>query len=169
MSQVTINLPVKPRSYYQILVDGEKAVFSKNKEKKNCVSYIHNTTKKSVNISITSYSYLSSKLWLLMEIFFHIISIFSLLDMHERNKTIYTSNFLATINTESDCEINLQILPPHKEGDVVRVTVPTTNLQVQSNQYIINEQLKKRKKISKILKLLTTIGIGIAIFIFMIK
>ena len=165
MSQVTINLPIKPRVYHQILVDGEKAIFTKNKNKANSFSYTHNTDKKSVNIAITSYSYLSSKLWLIMEIFFHIISIFSLLDMHERNKKIYTSNFCATINCERDCELDLQILPHYKDGEVIRVVTPTTCLQVQSNQYVINNTLKKRKKISKICKTLTTIA-GILLLVF---
>ena len=162
MSKVVINLSSKIPPYTTILVDNQPLKFENADDKTSKITSSFETSKSEVTLKIIRHSTLSTRLWFLYEMFFFFVCIFGIFDMHERLSFTVDCLCNLKINTTQDVNVTFQLLPTLVNGKVVKF-VDDNNITVISNDYIPNEKLKKRKKISKGFK--TAVIVGIAAFI----
>lgn len=153
MSKIIINLPNKIPPYTTILADNKPLKFESASQKSTQITTVINTNNPEIDIKIIKYSTLGTKLWFLYELIFFFISFFGIFEMYERNSLIVDCCCNFKINSTQDSTVNLTLLPVITNAKVVKFD-EENNISIISNDYILNEKLKKRKKISKTIKCL---------------
>lgn len=144
------------------LVDGKSVKGKKNKFG-NTVKCLE-TDKEEVEISIFDFNEMQGKLWFLTSFIFFIISLFGLLDIR-LNKNCRSID--CKLKVKLDKEVNEMSIgynnfedngsAVHFEGDC--------EVEVISNRYYINEELKKRFKIMKWVKIATVLVAIVALIL----
>lgn len=159
-----VNLVVASNKAYDniVLVDGKRFKYKKNKNK-DMVGVIETNNDK-VEIEIFNWYEIKAKLWLIMELFFFVISIFGLFDV-KKDKKGKKISFKAVFNLKEVNDIRLSY-GPLKDGVAPIRIDSNADMQVIENTCVVDEVVVKRYKILKILKLLTFIlVVGIAVLI----
>lgn len=147
-----------------LLIDGEQTRFRKNKFGNIVAS--HQTEKEKVKIEVYRALDVGGVLWFITQLFFFIISIFGLFDIHLKQRYMGLV-YEAKIELKEENNIVLRCNIPRDNSKVFDVE---TNLVIEEieNKFYVDEKAKKTLKIlliSKIVLALAIIGIAIAIII----
>lgn len=159
-----VNLVVSSNKAYDniVLVDGKRFKYKKNKNK-DMVGVIETNNDK-VEIEIFNWFEIKSKLWLIMELFFFVISIFGLFDV-KKDKKGKKVNFKAVFKLKEDNNIRLSYGPLKDNVAPIRID-SNLDMEVIENKFIVDEVVVKRYKLLKLFKFLTFILIvGIAVLL----
>ena len=157
MSKVVINFDKKLPPYTTVYADNKLLTFEKSTDKHDNITTSFQTINNEVTLKIVRHSTLSTKLWFIYEMFFFFISIFGIFDMHERVRFVSDCQCTLKINTSNNVNLDLSIMKPSINGNVVKFANPN-NITVITNDYIPNNTLKIRKRITKVCKILSFLG-----------
>lgn len=138
-----------------INVDGNPVKFRKNQFGHLVCNY--QTEKDKVNVKIYRMLDVGGVLWFLTQIFFFLISIFGIFDIHRRERCLIP-DFEAEFDLKEENKLTLQFNSPQGSGAAIKIITDLTS-RVISNEYYLDV---KAKKILKGL-LLTKIFLALAI------
>ena len=164
----TLNLKIngQPTNIGEVCVqiDGKPVKFKKNEFGNIAAKY--QTDQDSVNIKIYNVLDVGGILWLIAQVFFFVISVFGLLDIHRRTRGWALLCDL-DVNLQDNDQVTLQFNRPAVDGNAVNVqtnAAVTTN----ANQYqalpAVERTMKKLKwaKIGAAIVTIFLVGWGIA-------
>ena len=157
MSKIVINFDKKLPPYTTVYADNKPLTFEKSTDNHNNITTSFQTINNEVTLKIVRHSTLSTRLWFIYEMFFFFICIFGIFDMHERVRFVTDCQCTLKIKTSSNVILDLSIMKPRINGNVVKFGNPN-NISVISNDYILNNTLKSRKRIIKVFKILSFLG-----------
>ena len=147
------------RPYTDVYLDGQRIRPKKYSKCKYGVQY--DTDKDNVELTIKSYSRLHSRFWLIIELFFFVISIFGILD-EKFGKFTYETHCKINLSVNDNTNVNLRINAPLNNRKVVNCESDNKIEEIE-NTYIIDNVAKKRNKILSISKILTVMAVAIGI------
>ena len=107
-------------------------------------------------LEIFSYSEYGGKLWWLYSLLFFIVSCFGIFDVPYGDGT--RIRYKTTLTLSANSEVNIRFNPSIVGKKAVELTT-SANSEEESNEYYEDEQIKKRRKIMKIVKALTWVAI----------
>ena len=149
-----------------VFVDGEFV----NCKKNNFGSYEAEiqTEKDDVEITISRYFELKSKLWWLYALISFIVSIFGILEPPYDKKCISINCLFKVKLNDDNNQITIQFNTLKPNG---KAAILTTNNQFEEikNEYFVDKTVKVRKIILLVIKLLVWIGIAILVGYFISK
>lgn len=146
-------------------LDGKVISCKQNKYKTNLISY--KTEKDYVDIEIKNALEINGPCWWLIQMFFYIISLFGILNP-KLEKFCYLVNYKSRIyltNNENEAVIKFNLFKENARA----VEVATQNSVEESlNEYLLDVEAKRRKKILKISRIFAWILLvaAIAVIIF---
>lgn len=149
-----------------IEIDGKPVNLKRNKSKK--LAYSHSTTQDKAVIRICKYLDVGGVVWFLTQIFFFLISIFGIFDLHSKNRCLCFDYFLE-VDLQENSDVKLYCKPPRENQPAIQVE---TELQTaeSGNVYFVNKKAKRTLKGLRITKILLTIAIIIlAVIIVVMK
>lgn len=133
-----------------IVVDRKRVRVKKNKF--GTYEATHNAENSRVEVCVYKYLEINSPLWLIIGIFFYIISIFGILDpIREKKPIVLESKFIVDLGSETNGKLELSINLANKYG---RAMEYSSNCALQEIKNISreDERAKKRLKILKVVK-----------------
>lgn len=148
-----------------LLVDGKKAKIKKNEFGNNICQV--QTENEKIEVCLYKYHEFSGKFWLFTQTFFFIISLFGIFNTRF-SKKINSLECKFIFDVKDNLDITIQ-LNEYKEGEkAVNITSELPFIE-EENIYLKDEQVQKRLKIFKYVKLALWIflAIGSIIFIFL--
>ena len=170
-----------------VLLDGKYVKPNKHEDG----AYIINTDKNFVNVQIFSVRPLQSKAWFITSPLLFLISLFGLFNLGKKDK-LHSVEFEADFffnQTESaeTVEINLDEQTEKKEENIITEEKQTTltayefkdgetaflmntnaNCQIRTNKFFIDLKLKKRRKFARLINLLLTLAIIVAVVLLIV-
>ena len=157
MKKLIITLPKYPLANY-VLVNGKNINFKMDKSSRLYVAE-YESEEDTVILSTDTFNPYNRRSWWIVGMFFFIITIFGIFDVHEKNNYIY--NYSANIGLgDKDNVVNL--VPKRGKGPVFEVKT-TCSYEETSNNKEINRVVNRRRKLlllSKILFILLCIIVG---------
>ena len=156
MNKMKVLLTKKLRPYTDIYVDGKLMTPKRIKEdKKN--GFIYETDKPTCDIVVKSYSRYQTKLWLILEIFYFIISIFGIFDMRF-DKYCYTTHCKMRVTVGENTKLVMRVIAPRNDGVVARVETDA-KVEVIENEYHIDREAVKKQKLAKKCKIVLIVAV----------
>ena len=141
-------------AHTDIFLDGK---YYKPKKVKNHHPVIeYETEKDSVELTIKRYSHLSSRLWVLQELFFYIISIFGIFDK-KFGKYYYKEYCNIVFKVQNETKATIKFNPPLSVRPVLNCKSDAEINEVE-NVYRVDRELKRKHKILTIVKVLIFLG-----------
>lgn len=158
---VGINSKFKPL----VSIDGKLINLKKNKYGSYESNY--ETEKDAVEISVNRELELKSKLWWLYSLITFIISVFGILEPAYDRKCIMTDcKFNVKLNDTND--VKMRFNPLTSQGKAIELETQNEYSE-EKNEYFVDKQVKKRRKISILFKVLVWIAIIILAIYFINK
>ncbi len=152
------NLP----AHTDIFLDGKYFKPKKVKSQNPVIEY--ETLNSTVELTIKRYSHLNTRLWVLQEIIFFLISIFGIFDMRY-GKFFYKANLKVVFDVSAETTAKIKFNAPLSNRPVINCTSENKVSQLE-NVFEIDNNLKKKHKILKIIKwLIVVVAIVVATLI----
>lgn len=139
----------------QVLANGTPLVFKKN-EFRNITS-VYETAESKVKIEVVRFLDVGGFVWFITQLFFFVISIFGLLDIHAKPVCV-ASNFEIEVDLKQDCNLTLKFGSP-KDGAKVAEIEADCEVNEIANAFVIDEGVKKKFKALKIAKIFLALAI----------
>ena len=160
-----VNLSVVDNKAYDnvIVVNGDRFKYKKDKNRK--LKGIVECDNECV-IEIYNWNEINSKLWLIVELFFFIISVFGIFDI-KRDKKGKSIDFKAKFKTKDINNISLGF-NVFKEGTPAIKIDADCDIEVIENKFYIDKKVIKRYKILKLCKLFTFLLVIVGLLVFII-
>lgn len=136
-------------------IDGQPVKLKRNKSKK--LAYSHSTTQDKAVIHIGKYLDVGGFFWFLTQLFFFLISIFGLLDIHARNKCLCFDYFLEVDLTENG-EVKLHCNRPKENQPAIKVETELDTAE-SGNVYFVNKKAKNTLRALLIVKIFLFLAI----------
>ena len=138
-----------------VTVDGKPIKFKKNSFGNLTGKY--QTAQDKVKIKIYNVLDVGGIFWFITQLFFFLISIFGIFDLHCREKCVVL-DFEMDVDLQDDNQLTLQINPPRLDGKAINVE---TNLVCQElvNQYQCDEQAKRTMKNLRWAKIICAVAV----------
>lgn len=148
-----------------ISIDDKPVNFKKNEFGSYVCKY--QTENDKVNIKVFRMLDVGGVIWFLTQIFFFLISIFGLLDIHHREKCLVV-DFELDVDLKDENNLTLQFNSLKENEKAITVQTELTNKEV-SNKYYLDAKAKKTLKVLTITKILLALAIvAIAIVVLML-
>lgn len=149
VGESNVNFPV-------VTIDGEPVKFEKEKSSGRLV-YDFQSKKDSVKIELFRCIDAGGFFWFLTQLFFFLISVFGLFDLHRRERSLIT-HFAMEANLEDDSEITLKCRAPrvNTEAATIKANCETKMLY---NEYVIDQKTKKLFKALTLTKVFLALAI----------
>lgn len=168
MKEINLKIQGQPSNLGEMLIqiDG-KTVQCKKNEFGNFTGH-YQTQNDKLQLKIFNVLDVGGIFWFLTQIFFFIITIFGIFDVHRQTKCMVI-DFDAEIDLQDDNQITLQFNHPNTDGKAVEIS---TNLicQERANQYQPATRAQRTLKLLKFTKIFLTIAaIVIATLVTVIK
>lgn len=160
-----VNLSVVDNKAYDnvIVVNGDRFKYKKDKNRKlNGVIECDNECV----IEIYNWNEINSKLWLIVELFFFIISVFGIFDV-KRDKRGKSIDFKAKFKTKDINNISLGFNVFKEDTPAIRIDADC-DIEVIENKFYIDKQVIKRYKILKLCKVFTFLLVIVGLLVFII-
>lgn len=147
-----VNLSVIDNKAYDnvILVNGSRFKYKKDKNRR-LVGVIDCDNE--CEVEIYNWNEIKCKLWLIVELFFFIISIFGIFDIR-RDKKGKTISFKAKFMSKDESNVKLGFNVFKDNTPAIKIDADC-EMEILENRFYIDEQVVKRYKILKICKVLT--------------
>lgn len=147
-----------------LFIDDEHVKFKKNKFGNLVINY--KTEKERISIEIFNVLDFGGIFWFLTQIFFFVISIFGIFDIHHKQKYIAFS-YKSEIHLKEDSHMVLRCNPLKDNTKAFNLE---TNLEVieEINIFFVDENARRKRKLLAIIKatlFLVILGFTIGIFI----
>lgn len=150
----------------EVRVDGQPIQFKKN-EFSNVMS-MYQTDHDIVRIEIYRMLDIGGPLWFITQLFFFLISLFGILDIHRKEKCIII-NFAMDVTLEEVSHVTLKGNPPKIDAKAIDVETDVKIDEI-SNQYQLDNEARKKMKWLRIAKaLVAIITIAIILVVLMVK
>ncbi len=151
MKQLTLHVKGAGRINPTIMIDGHRVKTKKNKFGTLDIQYA--TEKEKVEVAIYRHLQLASPFWLLIELFFYLISIFGILDSaRQKTNIVLDCKFLVDLTGQESGEVNVAVLVTKQNGDAIKIDSPLPT-EIISNLYCVDKTIKRRQTILKWLKI----------------
>ena len=154
MKKLNLKITGHPHLDTYFLVDGKSVKGKKNKF--GNISKFVETDKNEVEIAIFNFDEMQGKLWFLTSFVFFIVSIFGLLDVRANKKCRLIDCKLKVKLDKEENDLNITYNQFENNGCAIHFESDSA-VEVISNRYYINEDVKKRVKIMKWVKIVTVI------------
>lgn len=154
MNKLNLTLTRKLKPYSYISIDGEPIdpVYKKGSKSGSAVI---ETEKQEVTLSYSQVSRFDSKFWWLFEMMFFIVSIFGIFDLRfPKIEYIIKCKIKLKLNENTNVKVRHCL---SKKGSPVLAVESDAEVTEEENVYEINEQVKRKKKILTISKIITTV------------
>lgn len=150
----------------EVRVDGQPIQFKKN-EFSNVMS-TYQTDHDIVRIEIYRMLDIGGPLWFITQLFFFLISLFGILDIHRKEKCIII-NFAMDVTLEEVSHVTLKGNPPKIDAKAIDVETDVKIDEI-SNLYQLDNEARKKMKWLRIAKaLVAVITIAIILVVLMVK
>lgn len=152
-------------SYFKnplVYIDG-KLIFPKRNNFGN-YTYTLKTNSDKVNLKIINVHELEGKLWFILSYLFFLISLLGIFDK-KIDKSCKKVQYESTIDLIENSELTIEFPRLSKTSTETIISKGNVNEEVITNNFYIDNKLKKRIKILKIAKILTWIASAILITI----
>lgn len=148
-----------------VYIDGEKASLQRNKHQNLCCS--HQTEKDKVKIQVYKLLDVGGFWWFLTQIFFFLISIFGIFDIHARKQYIsYEHDF--EVDLTQDCNIVLRSGSNQINSKAFAIQSNCPAYEI-SNRVFANQKAKKIYKALRITKVLLALAVVATIILVFFK
>lgn len=137
-----------------IEIDGKVVPYKRNKYKNIILSY--ETDKEEIDLRIKNILEINGPYWWLIQMFFFIITIFGILNP-KLEKLCYSINYHSKIKLDKEKTAIAIKFNPLKDKNRAIETIDEGEITEIENEYLLDLKAKKRKKILKILYLLSWI------------
>lgn len=150
-----------------VKIDGKVVQYKRNKYK--TAEIVYQTEKDVVDVEIGNVLEIKGPCWWLIQMFFFVISLFGILNP-KLEKFCYLINFKAKINIgENSNEVMLKFNLLKDKTRAIEISSPNI-IEESVNEYLIDLETKKRKKILKISRILSWILlISVVLLIIFVK
>lgn len=148
-----------------IAIDGKLIQYKRNKYKTALIKY--ETEKDYVDVEISNILEIKGPYWWFVQMFFYIISLFGILNPR-LEKFCYLVNYKSRIyltNNENDVIIKFNLFKENSRAIEIKTQC---NVEENVNEYLLDLEAKKRKKILKISHILSWITLIATIIIILI-
>ena len=156
MSNVKVTLSKKLRPLTEIYIDGVLMSPKKQKSTKK-YGFSYTTDKRYCEIEVRSYSRFQTRLWLLWELLFFVVSVFGIFDVRY-GKFTYNTYCKMQVDVANDTDILLRVMDPRNNGVVARIETDA-KVNILDNEYIIDRVAKKKQKVLNVFKVLLILAI----------
>lgn len=163
MNKLILSVNTLP-AHTDIFLDGKYFKPKKVKNQHPVIEY--ETENNTVELTLKKYSHLSTRLWVLQEIFFFIISIFGILDKKFGNY-FYKEHCKIIINVSTETKTTIRFNPPLAGKPVVSFKGDCEITEVE-NIYELDKELKRKNKILKFIKFLIFIAFVATLLVFIL-
>lgn len=116
-----------------------------------------------VNIKVFRMLDVGGMLWFVTQIFFFIISIFGIFDIHHKERCLVV-DFETEVDLNEENKVVLQINSPRENEKAITVQTDLTNQEI-SNNYYLDSDAKKMLKRLKITKIILALAIIVTIIV----
>ena len=154
------NLP----AHTDIFLDGKFYKPKKVKKKAPVIEY--ETNNSTVELTLRQYSHLNSRLWLLQEIMFFIISIFGIFDKRF-GKFYYKENCKIVFNVAAQTNATIKFYSPVSKRPVLKCS-STESFNEVENVFELDKALKQKNKTLNIVKALIVVAVIITAILLII-
>ncbi len=167
MRDVEIKLTgVHSLSETEVYVDDKPVKFKKNEFKNLVCKY--STESEKINIKVFKMLDIGGAVWFITQLFFFLISIFGLLDIHHRQRCMVI-DFEMDVDLKEENKITLQFNSPQEDKDAIEIQTDLVN-RVITNKYCLDVKAKKTLKALLITKIILALAIiATTIIILMVK
>lgn len=147
-------------------IDDKPAKFKKNGF--GNLVYKYQTENDKVNIKVFRMLDVGGALWFITQLFFFIISIFGIFDIHHKERCIVI-DFETEVDLKKENKLTLQVNTPQENAKAINIQTDLTSQEI-SNKFLLDAKAKKTLKGLKVAKILLTLVIIVtAIVMLMIK
>lgn len=157
-----VNLSVVDNKAYDnvIVVNGNRFKYKKDKNRRLVGTVECNNE---CVVEIYNWNEIKCKLWIIVEIFFFIISIFGIFDVR-RDKKGRTISFKAKFMSKDESNVKLGFNTFKEDTPAIKIDADC-DMEIIENRFYIDKQVVKRYKILKICKLLTFLLVIVCLFV----
>lgn len=128
----------------------------------------YQTENDKVNIKIYRMLDVGGFVWFITQLFFFVISIFGIFDVHHKEKCMIV-DFEADVDLKEENKITLKFNAPQENAQAINIETDLLSNEV-SNKYYLDKKAKKTLKILKITKILLALAIiATVVAVLMIK
>ncbi len=144
-----------------ISIDDKPAKFKRNEFGNVVCKY--QTENDKVNIKVYRMLDVGGIGWFITQLFFFIISIFGLLDIHRKEKCMIV-DFESNVELKEQSKITLRLNTPQENGKAIDIETDL-NAQEVSNKYYLDTQAMKTLKVLRLTKIILAIAIIVTIVV----
>ena len=139
-----------------VCIDG-KPVENFRKDGRGYLISEYATESEKVRLSVHRYLDIGGFFWFITQIFFFIISIFGIFDVHGKGRWL-SADCQIDVNLNEVSNLTVNLNPPSKYGRVANF-VTDLQLDVISNNYVLEPKTKKIRTALTLTKLLTVVAV----------
>lgn len=138
-----------------VCIDGEPMKVTKNGFGNLICKY--QTENDKVNVKVYRMLDVGGVIWFITQLFFFIISIFGIFDVHRKEKC-FVIDFEIEVDLREENKLTLQLNTPQKDVQAINIETDLTIKEV-SNMYYLDTKAKKTLTVLKITKIVLALAI----------
>lgn len=144
-----------------VSIDDKPVKFKKNEFDSLVCKY--QTENDKVNIKVIRMLDIGGVFWFLTQIFFFLITIFGLFDIHHKERCLVV-DFETEVDLKEENTLTLQFNTPQENGTAITLQTDLTNKEI-SNKYYLDTKAKKKLKALKITKIFLALAILVTVIV----